>query len=83
MGTFAEALSVFCDWLIRSTIRAGVLILLILAVQSLLRARLLARWRYWLWVLLVVQMVMPWVPESRLSVFNLIPRSIHLLIFVL
>jgi len=78
MATLSEALLVFCDWLIRSTVRAGVLILFILAVQSLLRARLLARWRCWFWVLLLVQMVMPWAPESRLSVFNLMPHSVRL-----
>lgn len=75
MGTLSEPLSAFCDWLIRSTVRAGVLILLILAVQSLLRAKVSARWHCWFWVLLVVQMAMPWAPPSRVSLFNLIPYA--------
>ena len=72
MATFSEALLVFCDWLVRSTMRSAVLVVLILAVQWLLRARLSARWHCWLWGLLVVQMTMPWAPESRFSVSNLI-----------
>ena len=72
MATISETLLFFCEWLIGSTVRAGVLILVILAVQYLLHAKMLARWRCWFWVLLMVQMLMPWAPESRLSVFNLV-----------
>ena len=52
----SEPLSVFSDWLVHSTVRAGVLICLIFAAQWLLRKRLSARWRSAFWVLLVVQM---------------------------
>ena len=69
--SFLPELSSFMRWLVVSTSQASVLICLILAVKVLLRNRLPARWHYWLWLLLIVRMVMPWAPPSSISVFNL------------
>lgn len=58
-------------WLLRSTAQASVVVVLILAAQALLGNRLSARWRSALWLLLVARLLLPWSPESSLSVFNL------------
>ena len=44
---------------------------LILAAQWLLRKRLSPSWRYGLWLLLVVRLLMPVSPHSAFSIFNL------------
>ncbi len=66
----------FFEWLLRTTLQASLLICLILLFQVVLRSRLGARWHYCLWLLLLIRMAMPWAPQSRLSVFNLIPQSL-------
>ncbi|MHC4632738.1 MAG: M56 family metallopeptidase [Planctomycetota bacterium] len=59
------------------SIQGSVLIVLIVLVQKILRRRLGIRWHYFLWLLLLIRLAMPWLPESRISVFNLVPRSIQ------
>ena len=73
MVTFFEQLSLFFGWVLRSTVQVSVLVCLIVIIKAVLRDRLRARWHYCLWILLLVRMLMPWAPESRMSVFNLIP----------
>jgi len=60
----------FLNWLLRSSAQAGVMVVLILALQAILRERLSARWRAALWLLVIVRMAAPWTPESPVSVFN-------------
>ncbi len=67
----------FFDWLLWTTIQGSVLIVLIVLVQLILRRRLPVRWHYLLWALLLIRLAVPWLPQSRISVFNLVPRSIQ------
>jgi len=60
-------------WFLRSSLEAGVVILLVLAIQGVLRRRLSPRWHYWLWLILLVRMVLPWTPESPFSLFGILP----------
>ena len=46
-------------------------------VQLIFRGRLPVRWHYCLWLLLLIRLAIPWLPESRISIFNLVPRSIQ------
>jgi beta-lactamase regulating signal transducer with metallopeptidase domain len=60
------------DWLVRTSWQAGILIVAIVAIQLLLgHKRLPPRWAYALWMLVVVRLLMPAVPQSPWSVFNL------------
>ena len=68
LSTYAQP---FFEWLLRSTVQAGMVICLILLIQAVLRNRLTARWHYALWLILVVRMVLPWAPQSRFSIYNL------------
>lgn len=61
-------------WVLRLTLQASVLIFLILSVQLLLRDRLGARACHALWLILLIRMVVPWMPQSRVSLFNLMPH---------
>lgn len=75
------ALEIVFAWLLRSSLQASLLILVILLVRSLLGQRLSARWRSTLWLLVVVRLAMPWAPESGLSPYGAVtgilarPRS--------
>ena len=73
MESLSIQLQPFFEWLLRTTVKASVLIGLILLAQLMLRGKLSVRWRYCLWLVLLIRMAMPWAPASSLSLFNLIP----------
>ncbi|SFE10335.1 bla regulator protein blaR1 [Paenibacillus catalpae] len=58
-------------WIISTTLMASVLAVIILAAKWLLRDKLKPRWTYLLWLLLVLRLLLPWMPESSFSVFNI------------
>ena len=63
--------------LLKASWQAGVLILLVLAMQWAFGRRLSPRWRYGLWLLVVARLALPWTIPSSVSVFNLLtyPRA--------
>jgi beta-lactamase regulating signal transducer with metallopeptidase domain len=61
----------FFEWLLKTTLQASLLIVLIMLVRSVVRGKLDVRWHYFLWIVLLIRLVMPWAPESRISIFNL------------
>ena len=71
-SAFTEPLSA---WLVRTSWQALVLVAIVATVQVVLGKLLEPRWRYALWMLVVVRLLMPVVPASSWSVFNTaIPR---------
>jgi beta-lactamase regulating signal transducer with metallopeptidase domain/sugar lactone lactonase YvrE len=66
----AIGIAVF-DWVIQTSVHGAVLVGLILVAQSLMGGQLSPRWRYRLWLLLVLRLLMPALPQSPFSVFNL------------
>jgi bla regulator protein BlaR1 len=75
MESFITELSTFFRWLLVSSVQVSVLICLVFAIKAALRGRLTIRWHYWLWLLLLVRMIMPWAPESKFSIFTFISQS--------
>jgi len=73
MEIIFSQLSLFFDWLITSSLQVSILIGLVLAVKYVAGKRLAARWHYCLWFLVLARIFMPWAPQSRISVFNLVP----------
>ncbi|MHC4544621.1 MAG: M56 family metallopeptidase [Planctomycetota bacterium] len=71
MESFGMQLWPFFEWLLQTTAQASLLIFLILLVQLILRGKLGVRWHYCLWTVLLIRLLMPWAPESRISIFNL------------
>ncbi|MFH1881141.1 MAG: M56 family metallopeptidase [Planctomycetota bacterium] len=67
----------FFDWLLWVSIQGSVLIVLIILIQVVLRRKLPIRWHYLIWLLLLIRLAMPWLPQSKISVFNLVPKSIQ------
>jgi beta-lactamase regulating signal transducer with metallopeptidase domain/uncharacterized GH25 family protein len=66
------------NWLLNHSLQAGVLVLLVLAVQWLFRRRLTARWRFALWWVVIARLLLPFSPPSDLSLFNYFGPSVHL-----
>src|SRR5438309_5857870 len=61
--------------LLKTSWQGAVLILLVLAVQWLFGRRLLPRWRYALWLLVMIRLALPWTIPTRVSLFNVLNVS--------
>ncbi|WP_051614080.1 M56 family metallopeptidase [Paenibacillus sp. UNC217MF] len=68
--TLHASLLSFFGWLIRGSFMAGILVLLILTLQFLLKNKLEARWKYLIWLPVAIRLLLPWAPESSLSLYN-------------
>src|SRR4051812_49299995 len=60
------------DWLFRASWQATVVIVLVLALQLAFGQRLSPRWRYAMWLLVVLRLALPWTISSPVSVFNVL-----------
>lgn len=65
---FLTSLSEVFTWLLRGSARAAVAVIAVLIVRAILRRRLLARWRYTLWIAVPVAMLLPRLPQTPVGV---------------
>ncbi len=70
MHPMTTQLPVLLRWLIQTTWQAAVLVCVILFVQFLFGKKLSPAWRYALWVLVVVRLLLPTTPKTTFSLFN-------------
>ena len=75
MEALSTQLPPFFQWLVKASFQASLLVCLILLIRLVLRERLPIRWHYYLWLLLLVRLSLPWSPQSRLSIYNLYQPS--------
>jgi beta-lactamase regulating signal transducer with metallopeptidase domain len=61
-------------FLLKASWQSAVLIVLVLAVQWAFGRRLNPRWRYGLWLLVMIRLALPWTAPSSLSLFNVFNR---------
>ncbi|MBC6315939.1 M56 family metallopeptidase [Listeria grandensis] len=61
------------NWVIETSILASVLVVFILCIRFVLRNWLTPQWKYALWLILVIRLVLPWFPESSFSIYSLLP----------
>jgi len=66
------------DWLLNASLQAALLVPVILLAQWLLRHRLSARWRFALWWLLILRLLLPVSFASPLSIFNYVQPQVNL-----
>jgi beta-lactamase regulating signal transducer with metallopeptidase domain/uncharacterized GH25 family protein len=66
------------SWLVNHSWQAGVLVLLVLAVQRLFRRRLASRWRFALWWIVLARLLVPFSPQSAVSLFNAFHPALRL-----
>ena len=75
MEALSTQLPPFFQWLVKASFQASILVCLILLIRFVLRERLPIRWHYYLWLILLVRLLLPWSPQSRLSIYNLYQPS--------
>ncbi|MBU2703081.1 bla regulator protein BlaR1 [Sporomusaceae bacterium BoRhaA] len=61
----------FISWLLYSSLMGSILIGLIIVVRWVFANRMSANWQYLIWFLLILKLLIPYAPESSLSVFNI------------
>ncbi|MGG3508554.1 M56 family metallopeptidase [Paenibacillus lautus] len=61
------------NWFVASTLMASAVAVVVLAVQHLLRRRIHARLRYALWLIVLLRLMLPVLPQSPVSLFNAVP----------
>jgi bla regulator protein blaR1 len=69
------SLTLLFDWLLDASARASVLAVVVLMVQALVGHRAPARWRYALWLPVLLVLLMPGFAESQWSVGSILSRS--------
>lgn len=60
-------------WLLQTTVYMTVTALFILGFKRVFKNRLPAKWHVYIWALLLVRLLIPSLPESRVSVYNAMP----------
>lgn len=71
-----ELLSV-SNFIIRSAVISSILICLILLIRLLLGRRLNPDLKYCIWMLLMLRLLIPYAPQSPVSIYNLFPFTGH------
>lgn len=78
-----NGLLIMFRWIILSSVMGSVLTVVILLTKVLFKRKLDAVWHYYIWMVLLIRLLMPYAPQSSLSIFNLITpmtgNTIHIL----
>jgi hypothetical protein len=70
MNTLTSCLNAVFGWILQASWQTAVLAVVVLAAQLIFRNKLSPAWRYGLWILVVVRLIMPFSPQSAFSIFN-------------
>jgi beta-lactamase regulating signal transducer with metallopeptidase domain len=71
MDNIILVLSGLFNWILMTSLMATVLVALIFLVKFILKDNLKVRWQYIIWFILILRLLLPWTPESSISMFNL------------
>jgi len=63
------------NWVIKSSLMASILAVLILLVNYALRNKLAAKWQYMIWMLLILRLLIPYDIQSPWSIYSLLPNN--------
>ncbi len=72
MEQLAESAGWLFGWLLRNSAHAAILAAVVWALEKTVLRKLSPRWRYGLWMLVVVRLLIPIAPASAFSLFNLV-----------
>ncbi|MDP5276409.1 M56 family metallopeptidase [Chengkuizengella axinellae] len=53
----------------------SVVIGIILFTKFIFKDKLNARWHYYIWLILIIRLIIPYTPESSLSIYNILPQQ--------
>ena len=60
----------FFAWVLATSWQAGILAFLVVLAQTVFRRQLSPGWRYGLWLLVIVRLLLPETPPAAWSIFN-------------
>ncbi len=60
------------DWIVISSLMGSILIFLILFAKLVFNNKVSANWHYYIWFLLLLRLIVPFTPESPISIYNLL-----------
>jgi len=63
------------NWVIKSSLMASILAVLILLVNYALRNKLDAKWQYMIWMLLILRLLIPYNIQSHWSIYSLLSNN--------
>ncbi|MEN6462367.1 MAG: M56 family metallopeptidase [Syntrophomonas sp.] len=67
-----QGVSSIFDWIVLSSLMGSILVFLILAVKFAFKSTLNANWHYYIWVLLLLRLIIPFTLESPVSIYNFV-----------
>lgn len=70
MNTIFLSFSQLFTWVVTTSIMASVIVPFILLITLVCKHRLHAQWMYALWFVLILRLILPWTPESSISIYN-------------
>ena len=70
MTWFLDSLTNFTMWLFYTSLKATILIAIILMIQRVLHKKLSAKWQHALWFLLIARLLIPFEIPAPFSIFN-------------
>ncbi|MDP5276406.1 M56 family metallopeptidase [Chengkuizengella axinellae] len=62
------------ETILRLSIMSSVLIGIILLTKAIFKDSLNAHWHYYIWFLVILRLIVPYTPESSVSIFNFLPQ---------
>ena len=62
----------FLSWLLQASLKASVIILIVLLLRWLFKDRINAKWYVIMWAIVALRLILPWAPNTRTSMFNII-----------
>ncbi|MBN6189245.1 hypothetical protein JQN58_20550 [Aneurinibacillus sp. BA2021] len=58
-------------WVVTTSIMASVIVPCILFINAACKHRVSPQWMYALWFVLILRLILPWTPESSVSIYNI------------
>lgn len=65
------------DWVWSTSAKVSILIVLLLTIKFVFKNKIGARLHYLLWSVVIISLILPWTPQSSLSLYNLTSPSMQ------
>lgn len=70
-------ISIIFHWVMISSLEGSLIICMILLIKFILKNRQGALWHYCIWLILILRLMIPYLPESSISIFNVFNPAVN------
>ncbi|MBL4937052.1 phosphodiester glycosidase family protein [Clostridium sp. YIM B02515] len=70
-------LTAIFDWIVFSSTAAVILTGAIIFIKRLMRDKQSVKWHYYIWFILVIRLLIPYAPQSPISIFNTVTPAVQ------